>query len=283
AEIIEKINNHELFTWNKISLNNNRIIKLKSYPLYNERDDYIGADLFIEDISVDYVTREYLLRAEKVASTAELAAGVAHEINNPLGIIQNYVELLKLKERDKEDSSTISHIEKELNRIVEIIGSLLSFSRVNNQGTLKFNINLLLDEIIMLLGHKINDKNIIINKNYIDKDIFITGQENKLKQLFMNLLINAIEAVLDHGIIELGIIKDKADNLIRISISDNGYGIPIDIQKDIFNPFYTTKMTKTNTGLGLSICQHIVENHEGLITFTSKPGKGTAFSVQLPL
>ncbi|MCK5674611.1 MAG: ATP-binding cassette domain-containing protein [Spirochaetales bacterium] len=283
TEIIEQINNHKLFTWNKISLNNNKIIKLKSYPIYNEKDDYIGADLFIEDISVDYVTKEYLLRAEKVASTEELAAGVAHEINNPLGIIQNYVELLKLKERDDEDNSTITHIEKELNRIVEIIGSLLSFSRVNNQGTLKFNINLLLDEIIMLLGHKINDKNITITKNYIDKDIFITGQENKLKQLFMNLLINAIEAVLDHGKIELGIKKDKTDNLIGITISDNGYGIPIDIQKDIFNPFYTTKMTKTNTGLGLSICQYIIENHEGLITFTSKPGKGTVFHVQLPL
>ena len=283
AEIIEQINNHNLFTWNKISLNNDKIIKLKSYPIYNEKDDYIGADLFIEDISVDYVTKEYLLRAEKVASTAELAAGVAHEINNPLGIIQNYVELLKLKERDEDDSSTIVHIEKELNRIVEIIGSLLSFSRVNNQGTLKFNINLLIDEIIMLLGHKINKKNITINKNYIDNDIFITGQENKLKQLFMNLLINAIEAVLDHGTIEIGIIKDKTEDSITISISDNGYGIPIDIQKDIFNPFYTTKMTKTNTGLGLSICQHIIENHEGLITFSSKPGKGTVFEVQLPL
>jgi two-component system sensor histidine kinase AtoS len=282
AEIIEKINNHELFTWNKISLNNNKIIKLKSYPIYNERDDYIGADLFIEDISVDYVTKEYLLRAEKVASTAELAAGVAHEINNPLGIMQNYLELLKLKERDEEDSSTITQIEKELNRIVEIVGSLLSFSRVNNQSTLKFNINLLLDEIVMLLGHKISLKNITINKNYINKDIFISGQENKLKQLFMNLIINAIEAVLDLGTIEIAIKKDEKEDFITISISDNGYGIPVDIQKDIFTPFYTTKMTRTNTGLGLSICQYIVENHEGLITFTSTPGEGTVFKVQLP-
>ncbi len=282
-EIIGKIKSQKLYVWNKIILENNKIIKLKSYPIYNERGDFVGTDLFIEDISVDYVTKEYLLRAEKVASTAELAAGVAHEINNPLGIIQNYIEILKLRERDEEDNATIVQIEKELNRIVEIVGSLLSFSRVKHQGKRKININLLLDEITMLLGHKINLKNIILRKNYIDRDILITGQENKLKQLFINLMINAIEAVLDWGKIEIGIKKNRTEDSVTISISDDGYGIPNDIRKDIFTPFYSTKMTKTNTGLGLSICQHIVEAHNGIITFTSAPGKGTIFSVQLPL
>jgi len=283
TDLVEKINNHELFVWNKISLNNNKIVKLKTYPIYNERDNFIGTDLFIEDISVDYVTKEYLLRAEKVASTAELAAGVAHEINNPLGIMQNYIELLKLKERDEEDSSTIIQIEKELNRIVEIVGSLLSFSKVKTQEKRKINITLLLDELIMLLGYKIYPKRLTITKNYIDRDIFISGQENKLKQLFMNLIINAIEAVLDMGTIKISVKKNRAEDSLTISISDDGYGIPDDIHKDIFTPFYSTKMTKTNTGLGLSICQHIAESHEGIITFTSTPGKGTVFSIQLPL
>ena len=283
TEIIEKINKQQLYAWNKVSLDNNKIIKLKSYPIYNERDIFIGTDLFIEDISVDYEIKEYLLRAEKVASTAELAAGVAHEINNPLGIMQNYIELLKLKDRDEEDCSAIAQIESELNRIVEIVGSLLSFSRVNNPGKGKININLLLDEIIMLLGHKTNLKKLIVKKNYDDIDVFITGQENKLKQLFINLIINSIEAVLDLGKIEISIKKNSTDDSVSISISDNGYGIPEKVQKDIFTPFYSTKMTKTNTGLGLSICQHIVENHEGIITFTSKPGKGTVFYVQLPV
>jgi len=147
---------------------------------------------------------------------------------------------------------------------------------------MKFNITLLIDEIIMLLGHKISLKKIKVIKNYKDTNIFVFGQENKLKQLFMNLLVNAIEAVLDLGIIEITVSHNNSEKTVTISISDNGYGIPVDIQNDIFTPFYTTKMTRTNTGLGLSICQHIVESHEGLITFTSTPGKGTVFTVRLP-
>ncbi|RKX98268.1 MAG: hypothetical protein DRZ90_03435 [Spirochaetes bacterium] len=282
-EIIEKIESRELSVWNKISVDNNRFIKLKSYPIFTESGDFAGIDLFIEDISVDYITKEYLLRAEKVASTAELAAGVAHEINNPLGIMQNYIELLKLKKRDEEDISTITQIETELNRIVEIVGSLLSFSRVKNQGKRVLNINLLLDEIVMLLGYKINSKKLIITKKYRERDILITGQENKLKQLFINLIVNAIEAVLDWGKIEIGINKNPGEDSVTISISDDGYGIPEDVRKNIFTPFFSTKMTKTNTGLGLSICQHIAEAHNGLIIFSSIPGKGTSFSVQLPL
>ena len=281
SKIIENISKHKLFSMNNISFGD-KIIKLKFYPIFNEENEYIGADLFIEDISVDYVTKEYLQRAEKVASTAELAAGVAHEINNPLGIMQNYIELLKIQNKDKDNKSIIEQIEKELNRIVEIVGSLLSFSRVNNQGIMKFNITLLIDEIIMLLGHKISLKKIKVIKNYADTNIFVFGQENKLKQLFMNLLVNAIEAVLDLGIIEITISHNNSEKTVTISISDNGYGIPVDIQNDIFTPFYTTKMTRTNTGLGLSICQHIVESHEGLMTFTSTPGKGTIFTVRLP-
>jgi len=281
SKIIENISKHKLFSMNNISFGD-KIIKLKFYPIFNEENEYIGADLFIEDISVDYVTKEYLQRAEKVASTAELAAGVAHEINNPLGIMQNYIELLKIQNKDKDNKSIIEQIEKELNRIVKIVGSLLSFSRVNNQRIMKFNITLLIDEIIMLLGHKISLKKIKVIKNYKDTNIFVFGQENKLKQLFMNLLVNAIEAVLDLGIIEITVSHNNSEKTVTISISDNGYGIPVDIQNDIFTPFYTTKMTRTNTGLGLSICQHIVESHEGLITFTSTPGKGTVFTVRLP-
>jgi len=281
-EISEKISTRQLSTWNKVSIGDNRFIKLKSYPIFTENGDFAGIDLFIEDISADYVTKEYLMRAEKVASTAELAAGVAHEINNPLGIIQNYIELLKLKDRDEEDTSTISQIETELNRIVEIVGSLLSFSRVRNQEKQVLNINLLLDEIIMLLGYKINSKKLSITKVFKEEDILISGQENKLKQLFINLIINAIEAVLDWGEIEIGISRNPSKDSVTIYISDNGYGIPENVRKNIFTPFFSTKMTKTNTGLGLSICQHIAEAHNGVITFNSTPGKGTTFSVQLP-
>jgi two-component system, NtrC family, sensor histidine kinase AtoS len=282
SEIIEAVTNRRTFSWEKLTLDGNKIIKLKVFPLRDEAKTFISTTIFVEDVSIDYVTKEYLLRAEKVASTAELAAGVAHEINNPLGIIQNYVELLRLKPHDADEADSINHIQDELNRIVEIIGSLLSFSRVKQSPARMINLNMLLDEILILVSHKLNEKHIELHKDYRDSDVVIEGYDNKLKQLFLNLLANSIDAVLDHGTITIRIEWNRSARNAQVSIVDNGHGIPPEIRSDIFTPFFSTKMTKTNTGLGLSICQHIVELHNGLITFSSDPGKETCFTVKLP-
>ena len=106
--------------------------------------------------------------------------------------------------------------------------------------------------------------------------------ENKIRQLLINLVVNAYEAVLRQGFIGLSVRKDSEAGIAEIRIADNGYGIAPEIRSQIFQPFFTTKISKTNTGLGLSICQHIVELHEGVITFESTPGS-TTFTVQLPL
>jgi len=258
-----------------------KFLKLTMAPVRNNRSEEMGTNIMVEDVTFDYHTREYLTRINKTASTAELAAGVAHEIKNPLAIIQNYVELLKLEQSKGESPEHLIHIEKELNRIVEIIGSLLSFSRVKQNNTQRVNLKQLLDEVSLLMEHKIQLKLVDFSKSTGVEDVFLSGNENKLKQLFINLLSNALEAVLDKGIIKLDM--KKKNKTVHISVTDNGYGIPEEIQDDIFTPFYTTKMTRTNTGLGLSICQNIAETHGGVITFRSVPGQETRFTVALPL
>jgi two-component system NtrC family sensor kinase len=209
------------------------------------------------------------------------AAGVAHEINNPLGIIQNYVQLIDLQIQDREIRETLAQIQVELKRIVEIVGSLLSFSRVKQNPFKPLPLNDLLDEVLLLMSHKLKDKNIFVDRHYPDTPVVIMGYENKLKQLFMNLVTNSIDAVLTGGKIDITI--EESREHVEVTVRDNGYGIPEKIQPEVFKPFFGTKMTKTNTGLGLSICQHIVESHKGIITFESHPGEWTRFIVRLPL
>jgi two-component system, NtrC family, sensor histidine kinase AtoS len=283
-EIEEAIRSKVPAVWERLALGPERFLKIKVFPLSDEEGGFMGTTVFVEDVSIDYVTKEYLLRAEKVASTAELAAGVAHEINNPLGIIQNYLELLKLREgMSEEERLSLDRIQGEMNRIVDIISSLLSFSRSRQSPARPIDLKALLDELLILVSHKLSAKSIEVERDYVDGDVAIEGFDNKLKQLFLNLISNAIEAVLDHGRIAVRVGRDERRRYALVSIVDNGYGIPPEIRDDIFTPFFSTKMTKTNTGLGLSICQHIVELHGGLISFESDPGKETRFEVRLPL
>jgi two-component system, NtrC family, sensor histidine kinase AtoS len=283
AEICEKVRGRERHSWEGVTVNGERFLLLKSFPLQDEDYAFTGTILMLEDVSMDHFIKEYLLRAEKIASIAELAAGVAHEINNPLGIIQNYVELLKLKGTDADGAEKLGKIENELNRIVAIVGSLLSFSRVSPLDSRRVNLGELLGEVILLLSHKLNQKNIRLSKSFPEAPIQVGGEENKLKQLFINLIMNSIEAVLDHGRIEVAVKSEGEKGYAEVAVADNGYGIPREIQDRIFTPFFSTKMTKTNAGLGLSICQHIAEAHRGVITFTSAPGATTCFTVKLPL
>lgn len=269
-------------TWEKLAFGQGQCLRLKLSPLW-EADSYQGAILFIEDVSIDQQMKEYLSRADQAASLPELAAGVAHEINNPLGIIQNYLILTRMAESAQERGEYLDIMEKELQRITEIVQSLLSFSRVNQSPKKRINVQRLVEEVLMLLSHKFSEKRLNVIKHFPDEPVIAPLIENKVKQLFLNLLVNAWEAVLPQGEIRVAISQDFHTGHAEIRIHDNGYGIPPEIQDRIFTPFYTTKITKTNTGLGLSICQHIAELHGGVITFESSAGNGTQFVVRLPL
>ena len=282
-EILQKIRSREKQQWEEIEISDDTYLRVTVYPFHDEDYVFLGTIVLIEDITKDRQFKEYLLRTEKIASVENLAAGVAHEINNPLGIIQNYLELIKVKKLDSTIVEKVLKIERELNRIGGIVGSLLSFSKLDVVTDMRVNLVTVIEDVLVLLNHKIQEKRIILEKDIIQKDIYITGDENRLKQLCFNLLLNSIEAVVNEGVIRIEIDERIYNSKVIFSIADNGCGIPGEIIDKIFEPFYSTKVSKKNTGLGLAICQHIAELHHGIITCQSTPGEKTVFSVQLPL
>ena len=224
---------------------------------------------------------DYLLRSEKIASIAELATGVAHEISNPLGVVLNYVDLLKRRHVADPDAERLTKIERELNRIGQIIGSLLSFSKVRKIPMEPLAVARLISDVVLLVDHKVHEKSVNLRVTVVPDDLLVYGEENSLKQVFVNLLINSVEAVLEKGTIEIAVKRIEADDCVEVSVIDDGCGIPPEIMDRIFDPFFSTKAGKKNTGLGLSICQHIVESHEGVILCSSE--ENTVMSVRLPI
>ena len=282
-DIREKVAAREEYVWDEVRVGDDKQVRVDVFPLRDDESSFIGTVLLVHDVSIDRYIKDYMIRAEKMATVAEIAAGVAHEINNPLFIIRNYVELLKNKKLDYDGMEKIAKIEKELGRIVEIIGSLLSFSKVKELPESRTNLIEVIEDAILLLQHNLSKKNIRLDKELCAQRVEIVGEENRLKQLFLNLLLNSIDAVLDGGTVRVKVRAYEEDRFVEVTVADNGYGIPADIQSKIFNPFFSTKMNKKNAGLGLSICQHIAEAHSGIITFTSAPGHFTEFKVKLPL
>ncbi|OQX29200.1 MAG: hypothetical protein B0D92_05005 [Spirochaeta sp. LUC14_002_19_P3] len=251
--------------------------------IQDEESNPLGRVLLVQDSTLDQTMVEYLARAEKMESTAEIAAGVAHEINNPLGTIRNYVEILRLKNTDSDTGDKLNRISSELDRIVEIISSLLSFSKIGAESRAKVNLKNLVKETITLLGHRFRNKNIITLFHPGTNAVIVQADENRLKQVIVNILVNSIEAVLDGGEIIITLNIREKSNTVVLSVRDNGSGIPDTVIKQIFQPFYSTKASRTNTGLGLSICKHIVESHGGKIEVKSIAGEYTELSVYLPL
>jgi two-component system sensor histidine kinase AtoS len=282
-EMREKLGRREEGTWDEVSLGDGTLVKISVVPFKDDDFGFFGNTVLVQDVSVDHNLKSYLMRSEKMASVAELAVGVAHEINNPLYIIKNSFELIDREKLSGETREKLYDIEKEVNRIVNIVSSLLSFSRVRELPEKRINLAAVLEEVLLLLHHALSRKNIRVAKKLRDFEAEITGDENRLKQLFINLITNSIEAVLDEGTLEVVVTAEKEQRRAKVLICDNGYGIPADIQESIFKPFFSTKINKRNTGLGLSICSQIVKEHKGEISFKSVPGKKTSFCVQFPM
>jgi two-component system, NtrC family, sensor histidine kinase AtoS len=279
-EILSAIQEKSDDIWEDLSWRNEKIVTIKVFPLRDNDHKFIGSIMLLEDVSQERYFNDYLLRTEKIASIAELAAGVAHEINTPLSVVLNYIDLLKQSLTDSSSSKRLLLIENELNMISEIIGSLLSFTKIKQLPMKQVNIGSILTEVVLLVQHKIIGKKIHLIYTENPVDVYVLGEENRLKQVFINLLKNSIEAVLEGGHITINLDVKEA-GWVEVSITDDGYGIPSDVIDKIFDPFFSTKAGKKNTGLGLSICQHIIESHQGIITCHST--KKTTMGIRLPV
>lgn len=267
--------------WDDIPDGRGALLRISSYPFKDEDFKFLGTIVLVEDISKDRYFEDYFVRTEKISSVAELAAGVAHEINNPIGICLNYIELLERRVKEGDSREKIGKVKSELNRIAEVIESLLSFSRIKKTPTQKVNLHFLIDEVVLLMQHMLNDKSIDLVISDQSEAAWVYGDENRLKQVFINLLKNSIEAILKEGHIEIRLEILQEEKCIEVSLIDDGCGIPEDFRDRIFDPFVSTKLARQNTGLGLSICQHIMEAHDGLIE--CRHGAGTTMVLRFPL
>lgn len=240
-------------------------------------------------------TQTQLVQHEKMASLGMLVAGVAHEINNPLGAINCNVDLykiiisrLKMCEGIIEDSKAaqlVGDLENAnmtniiaCNRILEIVKSLKSFARLDESEFKEADIHTGIDSTITLLGNKLKNR-IEVIRNYGDIPQ-INCYPNQLNQVFMNLLVNAVDAIPGTGTIWVTTSCD--DNHVFISIKDSGTGIAKDIIGRIYDPGFTSKGVGVGTGLGLSIVYKIIENHKGKISVVSELGQGTEFTLSIP-
>ena len=226
-------------------------------------------------------TQEQLVQSEKLASIGHLAAGVAHEINNPIGIILGFSQVLV--KRTPEDSAMrkpLLSIEREALRCKAIVQNLLDFARHSKPALGPVDVNQVLDTTCDLLSHQITNRGTELLKDFAPGLPSILGDANQLQQVFTNIMLNAYQAMPDGGRLTITTRQEKDD--VEIVFSDTGVGIPAEDVKRIFDPFYTTKEVGQGTGLGLSVSYGIVKSHGGTIEAESKQHEGSTFTVRLP-
>ncbi|MBW2308466.1 MAG: hypothetical protein JRG73_16190 [Deltaproteobacteria bacterium] len=226
--------------------------------------------------------QETLVRTEKLASVGRLAAGLAHEIGNPLGIMLGYVDLLKSGAPESEEASDyLQRMEEELSRINQIIRSLLDFSRPSSEEAAEMDVNQLIREIIALVAGQRAFKAIEIRTDLASDLPLAFMEAEKLRQVLINLLLNSADAMPNGGSITIRSARENDSAIIEVQ--DTGTGIPPEHMDKIFDPFFTTKEAGKGTGLGLSVCMGLVESMGGTLTLHSEKNHGTRAVIVLSL
>lgn len=244
-----------------------------------------GEQRFIQQICVDISDRkrleDQLIQSEKMAAIGQLAAGIAHEIRNPLGIIMNALyDLSEIVEGgNAEVREDLRIAREEMDRVQAIINNLLEFSRESTVDLEPVDVNDLLRKTLLLMNKYLQSSDVRVVTELADIGV-CSANQNALRQIFLNLITNAVQAMPHGG--ELRIRTALAGNRMRLQFSDTGIGIPEHQLKDIFNPFFTTKSPGQGTGLGLSVVHSVVRRYHGDIQVRSTPNVGTAFTIELP-
>ena len=232
------------------------------------------------DVTREKMAERQLLQDNKMIAVGQLAAGVAHEIRNPLGIIRNYCYVLKTMSDDSVKEKAIEQIEKSVDKSGAIINSLLNFSRVSSSNGETINVEEHIWSLIQLNYNILKKKNIDLEV-ICDEDIWTYLAVESLDMILINLISNATDAMSENGSLTIRVIRYQES--FEIDVEDTGCGIEEDILQDIFNPFFTTKGNKKGNGLGLYIVYNEVNKLNGTIEVESKVGEGTKFKLILPL
>ena len=223
---------------------------------------------------------EKLQRLDRLANLAMLSAGMAHEIKNGMVAIKTFVDLLLEKNQDAELGEVVRH---ELGRINAIVTQMLRMATPASANFKTVNVHELLDHSLRLLQPQVTGKLITVKKNYRAESDAVNGDDAQLQQAFMNLFLNALEAMGPNGTLAIGTEMADGENntrLLKIKIQDTGVGIAPNNLPHLFEPFFTTK--KNGTGLGLAISHRIIQEHHGAIAVQSEANQGSTFGISLP-
>jgi signal transduction histidine kinase len=232
--------------------------------------------------------QERLIRSARLASMGEVAAGVAHEINNPLAGVINYIRLMRKKIQEVLSGAMLAHVsryldimETETRRISEIVQELLNFARPTEPDTCKIVVADLIKKSLFLLSHQFALQNITIVEEISHADLSIRADFKQMQQVLLNVLINAAQAMPAGGTLTVRAVPGP-QHTVDLAVTDTGCGIPAENLTKIFDPFFSTKLEKKGTGLGLSVVYSIITKHQGTILVDSQVGKGTTFLIRLP-
>src|SRR5579859_7113933 len=278
---------HNLYKFRlSTSAGDTRIANIAIAPLVTKRFSVIGRLIIVDDITERIQLETQLSQAEKMSSIGLLAAGVAHEVNTPLAVISSYAQMLsKQLQGDEKKNSLLDKITRQTFRASEIVNNLLNFSRTSGTEFAEIDIHQVINDTLALLEHQFKTGKIKIEQEKSQHMPFIFGNAGKLQQVFLNLFLNAKDAMPRGGTLR---ISTKNGDAVHVIVSDTGSGIAQEHIERIYDPFFTTKAAARNgerrgTGLGLSVTYGIIQEHAGKIRVESQPGEGTTFYLEFPM
>ncbi len=261
-------------------------------PLLNRALEAVGRIVILDDISDQVSMEAQLTQAEKLSSIGLLAAGVAHEVNTPLAVISSYTQMLGKQLRMDETAQArlgpvIEKITQQTFRASEIVNGLLNFSRTGTVEFSRVDLNQIVRETVLLLEHQMRSSGVQVTTDLAPDLPAISGNRGKLQQVLVNLVLNARDALNDRPAPVISLTTQVTGQQIELRVSDNGAGMPPEILRKIYDPFFTTKLQpregqRKGTGLGLAVTYGIMQEHSGTIDATSDVDQGTAFRLLFP-
>jgi two-component system NtrC family sensor kinase len=250
-------------------------------PLVSKDQEHIGRLIIFDDVTDRAELEKRLVQADKLSSIGLLAAGVAHEVNTPLAVISSYAQMLaKQVSDDDQKARMLEKIAKSTFRASEIVNGLLNFSRTSSTDFGEVGLNRVIQETLSLVEHQMKKAGLEVRADLDPSLPPIHGNAGKLQQVFLNLFLNARDAMEGGGVLEVK--TSSAEGGAHVEVMDTGHGIAPEHVHRIYDPFFTTKVARKGTGLGLSVSYGIIQEHGGTIEVFSRPGGGTRFHLELP-
>jgi two-component system NtrC family sensor kinase len=258
--------------------------EINTYPIVDESDDVNQVILVEKDMTDKRRLEGFLTQSEKMAAVGELAAGIAHEINNPLTVILANAQLLQreLPANNEDWQELVDLISRAGTRALHAVKGLLNFARKEQFEFVPTDLNETIERSLDMVQHELVTRGVDLIYEPADNLPLLRASPNHLQGVWLNLIMNGMDAM-DKEEKRIRVVSYQQGNDVRVSITDNGQGIAPEKLSRIFEPFFTTKDRDRGTGLGLSVCHRVVKQHGGLILVDSKVGEGTTFTVVIPV